>query len=64
MYSLVRSQIATADTLQNVSNVNRERSRLAAASSICDLTKHNGLVTIPMYHLAMHAGQRWNVPLQ
>ena len=45
MYSLVRSQRATAHTLQNVSEVNRERSRLAAASSVCDSTKHNGLVT-------------------
>ena len=25
---------------------NRERSRLAAASSVCDSTKHNGLVTL------------------
>ena len=32
-------------TLQNVSEVNRERSRLAVASSVCDSTKHNGLVT-------------------
>ena len=45
MYSLVRSQRATAHTLQNVSEVNRERSRLAAASSVCEPTKHNGLVT-------------------
>ena len=45
MYSLVRSQRATAVTLQNVSNVNRECSRLAAAFSVCDSTKHNGLVT-------------------
>ena len=45
MYSLVRSQRATAHTLQNVSDVNRECSRLAAASSVCDVTKHNGLVT-------------------
>ena len=36
MYSLVRSQWATAHTLQNVSEVNRERSSLAAASSVCD----------------------------
>ena len=34
---------------KNVSEVNRERSRLAAASSVCDLTKHNGLVTIPFF---------------
>ena len=27
---------------------NRERSRLAAASSVCDSTKHNGLVTPDM----------------
>ena len=33
-------------TLQNVSKVNRERSLLAAASSVCDLTKHNGLATV------------------
>ena len=46
MYSLVRSQRATAHTLQNVSDVNRECSRLAAASIVCDSTKHNGLVTI------------------
>ena len=46
MYSLARSQRATAHTLQNVSEVNRERFRLAAASSICDSTKHNGLATI------------------
>ena len=45
-YSLVLSQRATAHTLQTVSEVNRERSRLAAASSVFDLTKHNGLVTI------------------
>ena len=31
---------------QNVCEVNRERSRLAAASSVCDSTKHNGLVTV------------------
>ena len=31
---------------QNVCEVNRERSRLAAASSMFDSTKHNGLVTI------------------
>ena len=30
--------------LQNVSEVNRERSRLTAASSVDDSTKHNGLV--------------------
>ena len=30
---------------QNVCEVNRERSRLSAASSMCDSTKHNGLVT-------------------
>ena len=30
---------------QNVCEVNRERSRLAAASSVCETTKHNGLVT-------------------
>ena len=30
---------------QNVCEVNRERSRLSAASSLCDSTKHNGLVT-------------------
>ena len=41
MYSLVQSQRATDHTLQNVSEVNRERSRLAAASSVCDSTKHN-----------------------
>ena len=45
MYSLVQSQRATDYTLQNVSEVNREPSRLAAASSVCDSTKHNGLVT-------------------
>ena len=32
--------------LQNVNEVNRERSCLAAASSVCDLAKHNGLVTV------------------
>ena len=32
-------------TVQNVSEVNRKRSRLAAVSSVCDSTKHNGLVT-------------------
>ena len=32
--------------LQNESEVNRERSRLAAASSVCDSTKHNSLVTV------------------
>ena len=40
MYYLVRSQRATAHTLQNVSDVNRECSRPAAASSICDSTRH------------------------
>ena len=30
----------------DVCEVNRERSRLAAASSVCDSTKHNGLVTV------------------
>ena len=45
MYSFVQSQRATTHTLQNVSEVNRERSRLAAASSVCDSAKHNGLVT-------------------
>ena len=45
MYSLVQSQRATAHTLQSVSDVNRECSRPAAASSVCDSTKHNGLVT-------------------
>ena len=49
MYSLVRSPRATAVTLQNVSDVNRERSRLAAASSVCDSTKHNGLVTSDIF---------------
>ena len=39
MYILVQSQRATARTLQNVSEVNRERSRLAAASGVCDWTK-------------------------
>ena len=38
MYSLVRSQSATADTF----------TRLAAAFSVCDLTRHNGLVTQQM----------------
>ena len=33
-------------TSQNVSEVNRERSHLAAASSVCDSTEHNGLVTL------------------
>ena len=33
-------------SLQNVSEVNRERSSLAAASSEYDSTKHNGLVTL------------------
>ena len=45
MYSLDRSQRATAHTLQNVSEVNRERSCLAGASSVCDSTKHNGIIT-------------------
>ena len=31
--------------LQNVSEVNRERSRLKAASRVYDSTKHNGLIT-------------------
>ena len=31
--------------LQNVSEVRRERSRLTAASSVYDSTKHNGLVS-------------------
>ena len=46
MYSLIQSQRATALTLHNVREVNREPSRLAAASSVCDSTKHNGLVTL------------------
>ena len=47
MYSLVRSH--TSHTLQNVSDVNRERSHLAAESSLCDSTKHDGLTTpLPM----------------
>ena len=46
MYSLVQSQRATAHTLQNVSDVKRECSHLAAAFSVCDSTKHNGLVTV------------------
>ena len=33
--------------LQNVCGVNRERSHLAAASSVCDSTKPNALVTLP-----------------
>ena len=33
-------------TLQNVSEVNRERSHLTAASSVYDSTKHNVLVTV------------------
>ena len=32
-------------TLQNVNEVNRERSRLAAMSSVYDSTKHKGLIT-------------------
>ena len=36
-------------TLLNVSEVNRERSRLAVASSVCDSTKHNGLVTVTIF---------------
>ena len=39
MYSLIRSQRATAHTLQNVSDVNREPSCLAAASRVCDSTE-------------------------
>ena len=31
---------------QNVCEVNGERSRLAAVSSVCDSTKQNGLVTV------------------
>ena len=31
---------------QNVCEVNRERSCRAAMSSVCDSTKHNGLVTL------------------
>ena len=45
MNSIVRSQRATDHTLQNVSEVNRERYHLAAVSSVCDSTKHNALVT-------------------
>ena len=30
---------------QNVCEVNRERSRPAATSSLCDSTKHNGPIT-------------------
>ena len=46
MHSLVRSQRATAHTLQNVREVNRERFRIAAVSSVCESTKHKGLVTV------------------
>ena len=46
MYILVQSQYATAMLGQNVCGVNRERSCLAAAFSVCDSTKHNGLVTM------------------
>ena len=45
MYSFVQSQRASAVALQNVSSVNRKHFRLAAASVLCDSTKHNGLVT-------------------
>ena len=31
--------------LQNENDVNKERSRIAAASSVDDSTKHNGIVT-------------------
>ena len=31
---------------QNVCEVNREHSSLSAASSVCDSTKHNGLLTL------------------
>ena len=64
MYSLVGSQRATAHTLQNVSEVNRERSRLVAASSVCDSTKHNGLVTcasvapIILFYFSAGQGER------
>ena len=45
MYSRVQSQRATAHTSLSVNDVNRECSRPAAASSVCDSTKHNGFVT-------------------
>ena len=68
MYSLVRSQRATAAALQNVSGVNRESSRLAAASIVCDSTKYNGLVTViaPLFPLFIKhrvAGQPFKIPL-
>ena len=46
-------------TLQNVSEVNRELSRLAAASSVCDSTKHNGLVTICTEHFTAGIRGGW-----
>ena len=33
-------------TLQNVNEVNREALSPKAASSVCDSTKHNGLITL------------------
>ena len=44
---------------QNVCEVNRKRFRLAAASSMCDSTKHNGLVTKGLTELCLFM----NVPI-
>ena len=43
---------------QNVNEVNKERTGIAAASSVCDSTKHNGLITIlSLYLLFYHCAQ-------
>ena len=42
--------------LQNVSEVNRERSLLTAASRLYDSTKHNGLVTKVLFNFSMDGG--------
>ena len=39
---------------QNVCEVNRERSCLVATSSVCDSTKHNGLVTTQSKLVSSH----------
>ena len=52
-------------TLQNVNEVNREALSPWAASSVCDSTKHNGLITIcigltPLYRICprLEVGRR------
>ena len=42
-------------TLQNGNEVNRETLPPQAASSVCDSTKQNGLVTISIFHIEVNS---------